>query len=385
MVVEPQLEGRLHIGGHQAQRVARVQPLLGLALELRVQHLGREHEAGAREHVIGHQLDALGQQRVHLDEALDRAKEAVLQAGLVRTAGDGRDQVHIALAQRRAVLGEGDAPGRALALGEVLALAGGRKAVALEQWDQRVGVQRLLQVVAQAGLVEPGGRLVGLLDLQRHRHARHQHRLGAQQMNQFVTRQLRALEVFGLGPDAHRRTLLAVAAGCRAGADLLDNVAMLEGDAGHLLVAPDRHLQPLGQRIRHRHTHAVQAAREAVGAARALVELAARMQAREDDLHHRHTLFGVQAEGDAAAVVGDGDGAVGVQGQVDALAETGQRLVGGVVDDLLDDVQRVVGAGVHARPLLDGLQALEHADGSFAIAGGGGRRRRTARHRAAIL
>jgi hypothetical protein len=34
----------------------------------------------AREHVVGHQLDALGQQRVHLDEALT-AEQAVAQAG----------------------------------------------------------------------------------------------------------------------------------------------------------------------------------------------------------------------------------------------------------------------------------------------------------------
>jgi hypothetical protein len=49
-----------------------------------------------------------------------------------------------------------------------------------------------------------------------------------------------------------------------------------------------------------------------------------------------------------------------VQGDGDALAEAGQRLVGGVVDHLLHDVQGVVGAGVHARALLDRLQALEH-------------------------
>ena len=64
----------LHVGRDQAQRVAAVQPLLDLALELRVEHLGREHEAGAREHVLGHQLDALGQQRVQVDEALDRRR-----------------------------------------------------------------------------------------------------------------------------------------------------------------------------------------------------------------------------------------------------------------------------------------------------------------------
>mmetsp|Transcript_81331 Transcript_81331/g.225986 ORF Transcript_81331/g.225986 Transcript_81331/m.225986 type:complete len:550 (-) Transcript_81331:503-2152(-) len=383
MLVQPQLERRLHIGRHQAQRVARVQPLLGLALELRVQHLGTEHEAGAREHIVRHQLHALGQQRMHLDEALDRAEQAVLEAGLVGAAGHRRDQVHIALAQRRAVLGEGHAPAGALAFGEVLALAGGREAFALEQRDQRLGRHRLGQVVAQAGLVLPGRELAGLLDLQRHRHAGHQHGLGAQQMHQLVPRQLGALEILGLGPDPHRRTLLAVAADRRAGRHRLHHVAMLEGDAGDLLVAPDGHLQPLGECIRHRHAHAVQAAGEAVGAARALVELAAGMQPREHDLHHWHALFRVQAEGNAAAVVGHRDRAVDMQGQVDALAETGQGLIGGVVDHLLDDVQRVVGTGVHARPLLDGLQALQDADRGFAI--GGGRGRRTAGHRAGIL
>src|SRR5256885_12093077 len=43
-----------------------------------------------------------------------------------------------------------------------------------------------------------------------------------------------------------------------------------------------RSLKARGQRIRDRDAHAVQAAREAVGAALALVELAARMQPRED-------------------------------------------------------------------------------------------------------
>ena len=50
-----------------------------------------------------------------------------------------------------------------------------------------------------------------------------------------------------------------------------------------------------------------------------------------------------------------------------ALAVAGERLVGGVVDDLLHDVQRVVGARVHARPLLDRLEALQDADRRFAV------------------
>jgi hypothetical protein len=87
MLVEPQLQRRTAERGHQTHGVAAVQALLDLALELRIEHLGRQHEDGAREHVFGHQLDALGQQRVHLDEALDGLEQAVAQAGFVRAAG----------------------------------------------------------------------------------------------------------------------------------------------------------------------------------------------------------------------------------------------------------------------------------------------------------
>ena len=80
----------------------------------------------------------------------------------------------------------------------------------------------------------------------------------------------------------------------------------------------------------HVDAHAMQAAAEAVGATRALVELAAGMQPSEHDLDHRHLLFGVHAERDATAVVVDADQAVGMQRQHDALAEAGQRLVGGL-------------------------------------------------------
>jgi hypothetical protein len=64
----------------------------------------------------------------------------------------------------------------------------------------------------------------------------------------------------------------------------------------------------------------VQAAGEAVGAARALVELAAGVQAGEHQLDHGRLFFGVQAERNAAAVVFDADRAVGVQRDLDLLA-----------------------------------------------------------------
>ena len=58
---------------------------------------------------------------------------------------------------------------------------------------------------------------------------------------------------------------------------------------------------------------------------------------------------------------------VSEQGNRDFFAKTGQGLVCCVVDHLLDDVQRVVGAGVHAGPLLDRLESLENAYRTFGI------------------
>ena len=250
---------------------------------------------------------------MQFDEALDRAEQAVLQPGLVRAADQRGDQVDVALAQRGAVFGEGHAPGRALAFGEVLGLVAGGVLLAFEQRDQRLGRQALVQVVAQAALVEPGLRLIRFFVCQRHRHAGHQHRLAAQQVHQLVLRQLGAVEILGVGPDTHAGALLALAGRGLAHRQLLDHVAAAERQRRHLAVAPHRHLQALGQRIGDADADAMQPAGKAVGATRALVELAAGMQPREHDLDHRHLLLGVQAERDAAAVVVDADAAVGVQ------------------------------------------------------------------------
>ena len=154
----------------------------------------------------------------------------------------------------------------------------------------------------------------------------------------------------------------------------LDHVATGKGQAGQLAIAVHGHFQPGGQGIGHAHAHTVQAAGEAVGAAIALVELAAGVQPGEDQLDHRGAFFRVQAAGDASAIVFHAHRAIGVQHHTDLLAKTGQGFVGGVVDHLLHDVQGVVGAGVHAGALLDGLQALEHTNGLLGVGSGGGTR-----------
>src|SRR5262249_50573394 len=69
---------------------------------------------------------------------------------------------------------------------------------------------------------------------------------------------------------------------------------------------------------------------------------------------------------DPPAVVLDGHRAVEVDRHVHAIAEACERLVDGVVDDLVDHVVQtgaVVGvADVHPRALPHGLQALENLD-----------------------
>ena len=107
----------------------------------------------------------------------------------------------------------------------------------------------------------------------------------------------------------------------------------------------------------------MQAAGDLVAAA--VAELAAGVEDGEHDLERRLALLLHRVDGDAAAVVDDGDRVVGVDRHVDARAVAGERLVDGVVDDLVDEVVQAAHAGradVHAGPLADGLEALEDGD-----------------------
>ena len=68
---------------------------------------------------------------------------------------------------------------------------------------------------------------------------------------------------------------------------------------------------------------------------------------------------------DAAAVVGDGDGVAVVDGHVDLGTVTGQRLVNGVVHDLVHQMMQTAltgGADIHTRALAHRLQTLQHLD-----------------------
>ena len=96
----------------------------------------------------------------------------------------------------------------------------------------------------------------------------------------------------------------------------------------------------------------------------------------QPDPRRGHALLRVDVHGDAAAVVEHGDGIVGVEGDQHAARMARQRLVDRVVDDLIDHVVQagpVVGvADIHAGPLADGVEALQHPDRFRAIFGRNG-------------
>ena len=111
-----------------------------------------------------------------------------------------------------------------------------------------------------------------------------------------------------------------------------------------------------GKAVDHRDADPVQPARHLVGV---LVEFPAGVQVGHDHLGGGYPFLVVDADRDAAPVVGDGDRTVGVQGHDDRVAIAGQRLVDRIVDDLVDHVVQagtVIGiADIHARPLAHGV------------------------------
>ena len=88
----------------------------------------------------------------------------------------------------------------------------------------------------------------------------------------------------------------------------------------------------------------------------------------------------MDVDGDAAAVVGDGNGAVEIDLDADVLAMAGEGLVDRVVDELVDEMVQPLGAGVadvHAGPgpdvggIAEDVDVLAFVD--IAVVGGEGR------------
>ena len=168
-------------------------------------------------------------------------------------------------------------------------------------------------------------------------------------------------EDVGIGPEAN----LGAATVGRA-ADLFQlalGLAALEHHAVERLLARDLHLHALRQCVGDRNTDAVQAAG---GPVHFRIELAARVQGAHDHFERGLVLeLRVRIDGNAAAVVGHRDEAVGLHLDVDEAGVPLQRLVHGIVDHLGEEMMQrlLVGAAdIHARTPAHRLQTFEHLD-----------------------
>ena len=336
----------------------RNQLVLGLRREFGIRNLDRQHRRQPFAAVVA------GQRHLLL---LGQAGGFAVARHLARQRAAEARQVRAAIALRD-VVGEGQ---------HVLVVAVvpphgdfDRDAVALGADGDRGRDQRLLGAIEvfdelfQAALIHQLlGLDVGVARVGQHdTHAGIQEGQFAQPMLQRAVVELDHGEGVGRGQEGD------------LGAGLVAGIAGLAqrrvGDAvgeAHLenpALAADLQLEPHGQRVDDRYANTMQAAGHLVGV---LVEFAAGMQLRHDDFGSRHTFGRVDFGRNAAAVVGHGAGSVGVQRHRYERRMAGERLVDGVVDDLVDHVvqaRTVVGvADVHAGPLSDRIQALENLDG----------------------
>ena len=247
---------------------------------------------------------------------------------------------------------------------------------------QRVGVDRGGEIILQAAREVEFVLGRNVLDaLQQFRRALPADFDAAEQIG-FRARHLeQALRLEGCLGAEDIGVRLEADAGAAAVVDLAEvlelalGMAALEAHAIEFLAARDLDLEPRGQRVDDGHADAVQAARGLVDLG---VEFAAGMQRAHDHFERRLLRkFRMRIDGDAAAVVGHGQKAVGGQLHLDEVGMSRQRLVHRVVDDFGEQmVQRLLvgAADIHAGPAPHRLQALQHLDVARGIAGFGAAR-----------
>ena len=229
------------------------------------------------------------------------------------------------------------------AVGDLLALV-----QELDEVDDAAGVAELVHARGELALVGEG-------DLE----AAVQERHLLEAVVQGVVVVDRGLEDVGVGPEGDRG---ACGLGLAHDLHLLGGLAAGKGHLVDVAVAAYLHHELAGEGVHDGAAHTMEAAGDLVGR---VVELAAGVQDREDDLKRRDLLGGVLVDRDASAVVGNGDRVVCVDGHGNLAAEAGKRLVDGVVDNLVDQVvqaARARRADVHARTLANRVEALENLD-----------------------
>ena len=319
---------------HRAGDVG-VELALGLAFELRLRKFHADDSDQSFANVVAGEIffHVLEQSEL-LAGAVDGAGQRGPKTRQVRAAIDGVDVV--GEAENRlgvaVVVLQRDLHGHAIALGfhvDRLVVQRGLAAVQVldELRDAAVELELGVLRLARLGI---GGALVG----QRDEQALVEEGQLAQALRQ------RVVVVFGDGEDCRVGNEVDLGSALLGGPGLLElagwnafGIALLPYRA----VAPDFQLKQAAQRVDARHADAVQSAGDFVGGA---VELTASVQHGHDDLGSRKPLaIHVHFAGrNAAAVVHHGDGVIDVNGDIDAIRETCQRFVNGVVHDFVNEV-----------------------------------------------
>ena len=170
------------------------------------------------------------------------------------------------------------------------------------------------------------------------------------------------LEDLGVGQEGDRRPDGVVLGHLPDDLHVAGGLAALELLPVDLAVAAHLGHEPLGQRVHDRDADTMQAARDLVAVA---AELSAGMELGEDDRQRRQSLVRHHVDGDAGAPVLDRDRIVRMEGDLDPVVASLERLVDRVVDDLVDEVMepaKARRADVHARPKPDRLESFEDGD-----------------------
>ncbi len=363
-MVEPVAHRRLH----QPRGIAAGQPLLGLALELRIPHEGGQLARHAAGHVLRGDL-----RRPPVAPLLSPGAHALEQRGaepgLVRAAQRGRHGVAVGMQEAVRALQPGHRPLRPSARAAVVAHRQGGLAGPDRRDRHRRAGHILRQAVAQAAreVQHCLRRDVGA-PLEQRRVARPADGDAAEQVGLGPAKPVQPGRL-ELQPAEYLRVRLEPDGGAPPVLDR-PGVHQLAGRLPPRVALPpqravtgDLHLERLAQRVDHRAADPVQPARGGVGVP---TELAAGVQRGEDDLEGAQLLeLGMRVDGDAAPVVPHGKPVAGLQRHVDGGGVAGDRLVHRVVEDFRGQVvERVLvrAADIHAGTAPHRLQPLEDLD-----------------------
>ena len=352
------VEKRLH-----GTRDVGVELALGLPFELRLRQLDRDHRHQAFAHVIaGEVFLHVLEQRQLLTGVVDGARQRGAEAGQMRSAIDGVDVVGEAEDGVRVtvVVLERDLHGDAVALGfHVNRLLVQYVLAAVQMLDELGDAAAVLELGALgfAGF-RIGRALVGEGD--------EQSLVQEGELTQALRQ--RVLVVLGGGENlvvGNKRNRGAAALGGTGFFELAGWLALRVRLLPGKTIAPDFQIQPMGKRVHATDANPVQTAGNLIAVA---IEFAARVQHGHHHLRGRQTLaidFHL-VDGDAAAIVDNGDGVVVVDGDLDLVGIAGQGFVDRVVHHFVHQVMKPQLAGrtnVHGGPLADRFHAAEYLDG----------------------